>query len=302
MTALDQTPRTLFDPEFLGALEHLRMLARRVPAGGRAGEQRSRARGGGVEFTDVRAYVPGDDFRKIDWHLLQRLDKLFLRLYLQDEDLPVYFLLDQSRSMARESKPGRSRSRTARQAVAALAYVGLNHMDRVYAFPFADSEMQPLPGLAGKAAFHRMLAFLAALPASGGTGLVEALARFAQRRLRRGLCVVVSDFFDPRGLEPVLPVLQQIRHQLLFLRPVQPGEDRPDLRGELQLVDCESGETLPVGVDDGLLDRHQQAYRQFEATLDATATRLGAGIARLRTDLPTVPQLTSLFPHGVLHA
>nr|MBP8299391.1 DUF58 domain-containing protein [Planctomycetota bacterium] len=124
------TAAELFDPAFLRALEGLRILARSVPAGGRHAEQRSRARGQGQEFTDVRPYVAGDDFRTVDWHVFLRLDKVFVRLFLQDEDLPIYFLLDQSASMARGRALGNApdRSVIARRAVAALAYVELNHM------------------------------------------------------------------------------------------------------------------------------------------------------------------------------
>ena len=296
-----ETAPTLFDPAFLSSLEGLRVLARRVPAGGRHGEQRSRARGAGVEFTDVRPYVPGDDFRSIDWHLLQRLDRLFLRLYLQDEDLPVYFLLDQSASMARtDAKSGHSRARTAKQAVAALAYVSLNHMDRISVFPFAGEPMRPLPGMSGKRGFHRLLVYLVGLPAQGTTSLVEALRTFAQRPLRRGLCVVVSDFFDPRGLEAVLPEVRRIRHKVSFLRPVHPNEERPDLRGEFEVVDCESGETLALSIDGATLERYRQAYLGFQAELEREAQRLQGGVLALRTDRPTVPQLAALFQQGVL--
>ena len=294
--------RSIFDPAFLGALEGLRILARRVPPGGRHGEQRSRARGPGVEFTDVRPYTPGDDFRSIDWHLLQRLDRVFLRLYLQDEDLPVYFLLDQSRSMAQARVPGQSRSRTARQAVAALAYVTLQHMDRVSVYPFAAEALRPLPGLSGKHAFHRLLGYLAALPADGQTGMVEALRAFAHRRLRRGLCVVVSDGFDPRGAGAWLPLLAQIRHRVLVLRPVHPGEEQPELGGELEVVDCETGETVALTVDAAMRERYRTAYAEFAQSIDDRVRRLHGGVLTLQTQLPTVPQLQSLFRHGVLQA
>jgi uncharacterized protein (DUF58 family) len=295
----------LFDPAFLASLEGLRIIARRVPAGGRHAEQRSRARGAGQEFTDVRPYVPGDDFRTVDWHVFQRLDKVFVRLFLQDEDLPVYFLLDQSASMARSapSGAGPSRSVVAARAVAALCYVALNHMDRIAVHPFANEPLQPLPGSSGKNAFHRLLAFLAALPAGGGTGLVEAVQRFNARKLRRGLCVLVSDGFDPRGPEAVLGALAQVPHRLLLLRPVHPGEDRPaHLRGEVRAVDCETGQSIEVSVDDGLLQRYQAAYRAFGEQLAAFLHGRGGGTLLLRTDEPVVPQLATLFQHGVLTA
>ncbi len=289
----------LFDADFLHALEALHVVARRVPAGGRHAEQRSRARGAGIEFTDVRPYVPGDDFRSIDWPLLLRLDKVFLRLYLEDQDLPVHFLLDQSASMA--SRHGaRSRSDVAKQAVAALAYVSLHQLDRISVHPVAAPSLEPLTGLAGKQAFHRLLAWLDELPARGATPLAEALTEFGRRRLRRGLCIVVSDLFDPRGLEAVLPALERIRHHVLILRPVHPDEQRPRLGGELEVVDCETGERLALTADAALLERYEQAYGAFTARITEFARATGAGHVALRTDQPIVPQIAALFRAGVL--
>jgi uncharacterized protein (DUF58 family) len=293
------TATRLFDADFLHALEALHLAARRVPAGGRHAEQRSRARGAGIEFTDVRPYVAGDDFRSIDWPLLLRLDKVFLRLYLEDQDLPIHFLLDQSASMA-NAHGGRARSDIARQAVAALAYVALNQLDRVAVHPIAAPALEPLPGLSGKQAFHRLLGWLEALPARGTTPLVEGLEQFAQRRLRRGLCVLVSDLFDPRGIAAVLAALEQVRHHLLILRPVHPDERRPQLAGELEVVDCETGERLALTADDALLDRYEQAYSAFEQQVTTFAAHCGASHVALRTDQPIVPQIATLFRAGVL--
>lgn len=297
------TATELFDPGFVAALEGLRLLARSVPAGGRHAEQRSRARGGGQEFTDVRPYVAGDDFRTVDWHVFLRLDKVFVRLFLEDQDLPVYFLLDQSASMARgpANGAGPDRSVIARRTVAALAYVALNHMDRIGVHPFADAPLRPLPGMSGKGAFQRLLAWLAALPAQGGTGLCEALRTFSARKLRRGLCVLVSDCFDPRGSAAVLQELQRLPHRPLIVRPVHAGEDRPvHLRGEVRAVDCETSAFLELSVDDALLDRYQTAYRAFEDELATFAQRRGGGYLAVRSGEPLVPQLAQLFQHGVI--
>ncbi|MBL8724607.1 MAG: DUF58 domain-containing protein [Planctomycetes bacterium] len=296
-------PGLLFDPAFVRALEGLRVLARSVPPGGRHAEQRARARGQGQEFTDVRAYVPGDDFRSVDWHVFLRLDKVFVRLFLEDQDLPIWFLLDQSTSMARGPGIGQgpNRSVVARRIVAALAYVALNHMDRIGVFPVASEALRPLPGLSGKNGFQRLLAYLAALPAGGTTPLLEAVQQFAARRVRRGLCVLVSDGFDPRGAEPLVRALLRLPHRVLVVRPVHPGEARPEhLRGELRAVDCESGDHQELSVDDALLDRYAAAYGEFRTALAAAARRTGGGYLEVVTDQPVVPQLATLFRHGVL--
>ena len=300
--AAANTDPDLFDPAFLRSLEGLRMLARRVPAGGRMAEQRSRARGAGVEFTDVRPYVPGDDFRAVDWHLYQRLDKVFLRLFLEDEDLPVHILLDESTSMAQPpagTAEPKDKFRAARQAVAALAYVGAHHLDRVALHPFTENAAAPLRAVTGRGAFHRLLAWLGARSTAGGTDLVRALHEFAHRRLRRGLCIIVSDFLDPRGPDAVAQALRAIPHALMLVRIVHPREAEPELRGELEVVDCESGESLPLFVDDTLLARYREAYLAYREQLVAAARARRGGYLELRTDLPVVPQVSSLFRAGV---
>jgi uncharacterized protein (DUF58 family) len=301
-------PAELFDPAFVRSLEALRIVARSVPAGGRHAEQRSRARGAGQEFTDMRPYVAGDDFRTVDWHVFQRLDKVFVRLFLQDEDLPVHFLLDQSASMARG--PGGAaassvpeRSIVARRALAALAYVSLHQMDRVSVYPFASEPLRAMPPMSGKNAFQRLLAWLASLPATGTTGLADAVRGFAARKLRRGLCVLVTDGFDPKGAAAVADAIRLLPHRTLLLRPVHRGEDRPvHLLGEVRAVDCEEGGSLELSVDDALLDRHQAAYRAFTEQLADAARSRGGGYLELFTDTPVVPQLAALFQHGVMQA
>ncbi|MBK8975580.1 MAG: DUF58 domain-containing protein [Planctomycetes bacterium] len=295
----------LFDAAFLRSLEGLRFVARRVPAGGRIAEQRSRSRGGGVEFTDVRPYVPGDDFRAIDWHLLQRLDRVFLRLFLEEEDLPVHIVLDESASMGQPPAGRREpadKTVTALRVVAALAYVASHRLDRVTIHPFAGEPRRPLPGISGRVAFRRLLAWLGQRPAAGeGTGLVRALKSLATPSARRGLCIVVSDFLDPAGAEAVVHALRTVRHDLLLVRIAHPGEERPALSGEVEIVDSESGESLALHVDDALLSRYAAAHRAFEAALADTARARRGGFLSVRTDRPIVPQLVRLFREGNYH-
>ncbi|MBI5851078.1 MAG: DUF58 domain-containing protein [Planctomycetes bacterium] len=293
----------IFDPAFLRSLEALRIVARRVPAGGRLAEQPSKARGAGVEFSDVRPYVQGDDIRAIDWNLWQRFEKAFLKLFLHEEDLPVHVLLDESASMALpplgRSEP-RDKTTAALQAVAALAFVAAEHLDRVGVTPFADASGIGIRGITGSASFHRLLAWLVARSAGGRTDLVAALRELGHRRLRRGLLVVVSDFLDPRGAGGVVDALRALPHTPCLLRIAHPHEARPPLSGELELEDHETGERLPLFVDEAALDRFATAHAAHCDTLRAFARTRRGRYLEIRTGEPVVPQVATLFTHGAL--
>ena len=112
----------LFPAEFLTGLHALQIAARRVPAGGRPAEQASRARGAGIELSDSRPYAAGDEFRAIDWRAWQRLDRLFVRVFHEDRDLPLYFLIDRSASMLQENRLELAKT-AAKQAVELLTPV-----------------------------------------------------------------------------------------------------------------------------------------------------------------------------------
>ncbi len=293
------TEAGLFDPAFLSALEALRLTVRSVPAGGRPAEHRSRTRGAGLEFADMRPYVPGDDLRSVDWHLFQRLDKVFVRLYLHEEDLPVHFLLDESASMTlTRSADGRSKHVVARQALAALAYIAMNRMDRVTVWPFAGEPLEPLVEQTGGLGFERLLRWLSTRPTTGRGDLVSAARRLAERSRRRGVCVIVSDCFDVRGIDAVREALAAITHRICLVRPVHAGESEPTVRGPLELVDCEGGESLTLEVDDSVVARYRSAYESFVAEVESAVAHRGGGCCTLTTAEPVVPQIAALFERG----
>ncbi|MCP4247189.1 MAG: DUF58 domain-containing protein [bacterium] len=288
----------LFGDDFLRAIAHLRIVARNVPAGGRHAEHRSGELGSGMEFRDFRSYTPGDDIRRVDWNLYRRSGRLFLRLFEEPQDLPVYILLDSSDSMYFESPP---RADAARQLAGAMAAVGLNQFDRVGIYPFGADLVRPLGPLAGKQMLGRALAYLERQEPSGPTNLVTAIRRISALNLRRGLVLLISDFFDPGGLEAVIEALRSLRHRLLLVQVTQAADAAPSLLGELRLCDCEfDARGVTVTVTPALLERYRQAYGAFCRQLAAFAARRGAGHVQLEATRPVLGQLSGLFVDGVL--
>jgi uncharacterized protein (DUF58 family) len=230
----------LFGQEFLGRLDTLSLMSRRAKGGVRRGERRSKKRGSGVEFADHRAYVPGDDIRFLDVGVYQRFGKLLLRLFEEEEDLSLYLLMDTSASMAmNESKKLNQAARVA----AALAYVGLSGLDRVSVVALGDEIKSRLPPTRGKRRVFRVLRFLSELQASGSTDLRQALTSFVSQNKRRGLAILLTDLFDPRGFEAGLNVLRFNQFDVVVLQLVERGDEQVGVSGDLTLVDVETRET-----------------------------------------------------------
>ena len=221
----------VFDSAFLAKLERLHLLSRRAFAGQSRAERRSHKLGSSLEFADYRNYVPGDDLRSIDWNIYGRSDKLFLKLFEEEEDLHIYLLIDVSDSMrwqaldARTDAPLRpSKLDLARQLAGTLAYIGLANLDRVNIHFFSERLGKDLGSGRGKSHFHRALEFLDRLPVTAGqTNLSRSLKTFGQAARRRGLVVILSDFFDPQGYEEALGFLVYQRFEIQLIQLLDPA-------------------------------------------------------------------------------
>jgi len=172
------TEPSLFDRDFLRKLEYLHLVSKRVFVGQFRAERRARRHGSGLEFADHRAYAPGDDFRHVDWTAYQRLEKLLLRLFEEEQDLPIYLFVDRSRSMA-VGEP--TKLHYARQIAAALCYIGLAHLDRVSLIAYATGLDAELPSQRGRGRIFKVFRFLSELDAGGETGAREAFKAFCNR-------------------------------------------------------------------------------------------------------------------------
>lgn len=285
-------PAVQLDSAFLHRLEYLSLRARRTYAGQQRAERRSRRRGASLEFADYRNYTPGDDLRSLDWNLYGRLDRFYVRLYEEEEELPVHLVVDGSASMrwqpAEYTRP--SKFDLARQLAAALAYVALAHHDHV-ALHWLDASLTVRDGSAdagrGKTQFHRALRFLRADSAAGaeGSDLGRSLRLLPSRTRRRGLVIVLSDLFDPR--DAVQAGLEALIHQGFELQLVQildPAELAPELLGDLKLSDAEGGTPIELASDEALLRDYREAVNAY---LDAIARFAG------RRRIPHLRVLTS---------
>jgi uncharacterized protein (DUF58 family) len=269
-------PDALLTPELLRRLEQFQLLAARRAKSSSKGERRSRARGQSVEFADYRTYVHGDDFRYLDWNLYGRLEKLFLKLYEEERELPVRIFLDASESMT-FGEP--RKFDFARQVAAAIGYVALSGFDRVSVIPFPEpandastgpatriAELAARGGLRsvrGKKSAIQFFQNLGVLTAGGAANLNEALRRGALEARQTGVAVVLSDFLDPAGYESGLTALVGRGFQVDLVQILAPDELSPSTFGDLRLVDSETGAMQEVTFGRFRLKAYRQTVQNF---------------------------------------
>jgi uncharacterized protein (DUF58 family) len=255
----------LFDDDFQRKLDYLALVSRRVFAGRMRAERRTKKSGSGVEFADHREYQPGDDFRYLDWNVYQRFDKLLVRLYEEEEDLAIYFIVDASASMAFGDG---KKLKYAKKVCAALAYVGLANLDRVTIVSTSDKITDRMPQTRGKARIFKVFRFLREITPEGVTDLGDALKTFVAQNKRRGLAVLISDLYDPAGFEKGINVLRYNKFDPFVVHVVDPTEGKPKLAGDVLVYDCETGEEREVTVTAKVLERFEQENRHYLEEVD----------------------------------
>jgi uncharacterized protein (DUF58 family) len=277
-------PPPLLDADFLKKLERLTVVPKRAFPGRMKGEKRSPKRGTSIEFADYREYVPGDDLRYVDWKAYARLERLFLKLFVEEEDLSIHLLVDASKSMDFGAN-GVTKFDYARKVAAALGYVGLVRYDRVGVTGFSQALGRRAPTLRGRPSVPAFFDYLQKLTPGGGTDFARALQNYVLRATAPGVCIVLSDFFDP-GWEKGVRALLGSRFQVVLLQVLDPKEVEPDLLGDLRLVDAETGEAREISVTPSLLTRYRAALDGFCGQLSDLASRHGMDYVRTTTDAP----------------
>jgi uncharacterized protein (DUF58 family) len=273
----------ILSEEFLRQLDHLALVTRRPVAGHLRGHHRSRRTGVGMVFADYRPYSEGDDTRNLDWGTYMRLDRLILRLFEEEADLPVYIFVDSSRSMD-FGKP--SKFDFARQFAAALAYIGLINHDRVSVCAFADGVVEEMPARRGKNQVWRTLHFLDRVTPSGGTSLQSAFRSFFGARRTRGIVIIASDFLDRAGFEPAFQVIRQFRHEVFAAHLISPEDREPAIAEDVVLVDAEQGGATEARVTSELLAAYRQGFSEYCAEIEGFCRSHGWGYLRADTDAP----------------
>lgn len=302
----------LITPQLCAALDRLDLSSRKLFAGKLQGERRSKARGRSVEFEDYRQYVPGDDLRHVDWNVFARLDRFFIKIFLEEQDLALHVAIDASRSM----DAGNPNKLVQAQRIAmAVAYLGLVNNNRVVVWAFDDAGVRYLPPARGRTGVQTVAKFLLeqvftdrrppdpARSESGGeivapapTTFSAALKRIAQTRAGKGVFVLLSDLFIPEGYEQGLALLGGGPNgwDTTVMQVLAPGEIDPASEldggggriviGDLRLTDAETGRAAEVTVNTDLLKRYLARFEQYQDKLRQYLAARGMTHVVVRSD------------------
>jgi uncharacterized protein (DUF58 family) len=308
----------LFDADFMRKLERLSLVSRKLKSGQLKGERRSPKRGQSVEFADYRNYTHGDDLRRVDWNAYARMERLFIKLYQEEEDLTVHILLDASKSMDwgdpdavtltapvtprdveapsprqpttdnRQPTTDQNKLVYAKRTAAALGYIALSNLDRLTISAFSQLGLQRFSAVRGKGHAVSLLRFISGVRAEGGTDLDLMLRQYANQSKYAGLLFVLSDCLAEGGGTEGLSALQAAGHEVNLIHILSPAEVHPELAliGDLQLKDVETGATQEVSIDGGVLDLYREKFEAWQGGIERFCRKRGINYLMVTTDQP----------------
>jgi uncharacterized protein (DUF58 family) len=259
-----KTGKTLLDDDFIAKISQLEIVSRKIITGVLKGDRLSKRRGYSSEFADFRPYVSGDDLRFLDWNIYARLDRLFLKLFLEEEDLRLKVLLDRSPSMDFGDP---NKLEYAKKIAAALSYIGLINQDRVQISGFASQTRSFFGPARGRRQVPRLFEVLQGIEAEEGesTDLESSCRDFAAGDRGGGVLLVITDFLDRSGFDAGLRYLLAGSRstEIYVFHVLSPQEIAPELTGDLRLSDVEDGATVDISISAPLLKSYRRTLDHF---------------------------------------
>ncbi|MBI9016645.1 MAG: DUF58 domain-containing protein [Phycisphaerae bacterium] len=269
----------LLEPEFMAKLDTLDVLSRKIHHGRLQGERRSRRRGQSVEFADHRPYVVGDDLRFVDWNIYARLEQLFLKMFLEEQDLTVHIMVDVSGSVGSNISDQAAdmdmREKYIKKLAAALGYVSMVNNNRVTMSTFANGVVGQLANMRGRNYLPEMAEFLLSATCSGASNFDSTCKQAVSGRIGSGIMIVLSDFMFKEGYEQGLRRLIGQKYDLYAIQVLTPDELEPKISGDLKLVDIEDSDTAEITVSSALLKYYKRNLSAYCNELKEFCTRRG---------------------------
>lgn len=274
---------SLLSPEFLSYLERLDLLIKRSIKGVSIGERLSSKYGRGIEFQDYRSYEIGDDFRYIDWNIYARLDKLFVKLFREEEMGSIDIFLDISRSM---NFGNPSKIYFGKQISASLGYIGLINYDSVNIYCISSTVEKKIESLSGRSNVIRLLKFLEEVSPLGVTSLTGAIRESIKRLKNKAIFIILSDFLDPAGYEEGLKLIKSRGYEVFAFHILSEEEISPPISGSVKLVDSETGEIIELDEADDALEGYKRTLEKFLSEVESFCLSHSIEYIRASSSIP----------------
>jgi uncharacterized protein (DUF58 family) len=276
-----------FGEPMLRKFERLRLVSNLIRTGTNAGDRRSRRYGSSVEFVDYRNYTPGDELNRVDWNIFARLDKPFIKLREDEQDVNVHLLIDISQSMDWPHGASEGHKLTfAERLAAALGYIALNTGDRLTVTALRADSLRSWGPYRGRGSLPLLFNWLAGLDPGGETDLNEALSDFGRRVRRSGLVILLSDMFSQTGYQEGLRPLLAAGYEVGIIHTLSPDERDPELAGDLRLIDSETDAGQDITFDPAMRDLYLRRLRAWQDDIDAWCRARRIHYACVSTDTP----------------
>lgn len=266
----------IFDSDFIKKLNKIGLSIKIPMNEGMSGGRRSKAKGSSVEFSDFREYTLGDDFRRVDWNAYGRFDKLFIKLYMEEREALINIFIDKSKSM--NFGKGK-KSVMALKIAAVFAYLSLNSMDRVCINSFNGYELEKSSSLAGNAMFSRCLEYLQKIEFNGETSIYRSIIKKDFKG--RGISIIISDFLVEENISEIIKYLRYKNQQVILVHILSKEELKPELQGQIRLIDSETGEYKNLTASAALLKQYEKKVNMFIDGLKEECTKHGASYVQL---------------------
>ena len=284
----------LFDKEFFNKLNTLKMSLNMQLSQGMSGIRKSSAKGSSVEFSDFREYMLGDDIRRIDWNAYGRTDKLYIKQFMEEKEGIFNIFVDTSKSMEFGNQ---KKSTMALQIAAALSYIILGNLDRVYINEMKEDSLTKGKGVTGGAAFPHILKELERMSFGGGTSLSQSILRRPVQN--GGVSFIISDFLDEQGIEPALKYLAYKKQTIVLVQILSKEEIEVDYEGTVNMLDSESGERIKITMSNAVIKQYKKNLESMREELQTMARKFNAEYVFVRSDETLVHAMLQGF-HGVL--
>lgn len=263
-----------FDDAFLAELKHISFVLGSMMADGMQGGKKSKLKGNSLEFSDFREYIPGDDFRRIDWTAYGRLDKLFIKVFMEEKEAVFRIFVDTSRSM----NVGTLKSETTLKLTAALSYIVLDKMDRAYVYSLEGKTANPyLKSITNKNSFYQLLDRMGQTQFNHNDDIVKSLVSSPINT--KGMSIWISDFLLEGGsarIEEALRYLGYKKQQIVMIQVMSPEELNPDMLGDYEIKDSETGGCLNITVTPKMREKYKKRLKDYNTEISRLANKYGA--------------------------